>query len=137
MNRLISQSAHKESNGTLNVSTHHNVPHGLFLYHGNKDSPRASSLMSLDGNVATHSYTNKGNGTIDEIHQNFEHMLRNGYEVRSSTMQSKGGRNLWVNIHKRFPDREIGIVQNGVNTQLNDLTSHLESNDKSVQFYIK
>lgn len=134
MHRLIKDSPVIETHGTMSVGK---IGNGLIMYHGDKQSPRSSSLMIINDSIATHQYTHKGSGSIDEIHQNIDHMLNRGYEVHSGDRHSAGGRNLWMNIHSRFPDREIGVISNGRKTQHSNLESFRDNNDINTKFYIK
>lgn len=107
------------------------------LYHKHGDSHSGVSIFDIKDKVAKHQVVHTLGGDTSEIHSNIQHMVDSGFEVRSHDKQSKGGRNLWMQIHNNVKHNEIGTVKGDVRTPMKNLSSKEDSNDPDELFYIK
>lgn len=115
----------------------HTLPSGHVLFHMKDDVPSDASIFKISGNDAIHQIGVKFNSDSTGVYANMQHMLDNGYTVKSDMYQSNGGRNLWKNIHKHVSFSESGIDHLGKITNVADFSSQDDSNHNKIFFIRK
>ncbi len=117
---------------------HIDLPSGhKVVYHSHQNINRGVSIFKVSGNIAAHQVTHTMGGDVSDIYKNIQHMVDSGYEVHSHDAQSKGGRNLWMNIHNHVKHTELGVITSGVKKKTDSLLDHKNSDSADELFYIK
>lgn len=107
----------------------------MYLYHKNGEKYHSISLFRKDSdNEFTHLLTVKGPHvkSATGIYKNIQYMLDNGFTVGSDEEQTRGGRNLWKNIHHHvdFTKASLHDIHTGIHIKdVNDFSdvSSIES----------
>lgn len=110
-------------------------------YHrdGNGNIHSASLFYHEDGDNVIHSLTSKmGAPDATGIYQNIQLMVDEGKNVLSDENQTRGGRSLWMNIHKHVKHGGLSVIDNstGEEKSVKDFTDYKDNDDPDIIFKI-
>ena len=147
MHNDITQLINKIHHLSHNIGSDHfavQLPNGnMYLYHKNGNTIHSASLFERgslgDRNAYRHALTSKGDSISDAsgIYKNIQFIIDNGKTVTSDDNQTRGGRNLWRNIHKHvnFGKASLYDIKTGKHVKDVDNFESLSKTDDDPYVY--
>ena len=113
----------------------------MYFYHKDADKIHSASLFIPDNfalpNAYSHVLASKGDAKdASGIYKNIQFMLDNGKTVTSDTDQTRGGRNLWRNIHKHVKFNKVSLHDIDTGKHVKDVENFEELSKTESDPYI-